>query len=589
VTGDTAGLEAAEGSPGAAAVDRGRRSRPALEGRLVVLMGARLGISLLSLGVTLGLEAVGEDFTTAEWRGFYATIGFAFLSTIGYGLVLHRVVRTLRFAALNVVTDVAIVSALVYYSGGYESVFSFLYVLVAAYGAFLFDTRGAVGTTLLASASYGMILFLGHQGWGPNVTLGSPVPRGVLVTAWLVNGAAIATVAVLANRLTVELVRTGEALSQRTSDLRQLQNLHQSTVKSLMSGLLTTDLDGRVTSLNPEAERITGVRSEDVLGREADELIPGVWKQVIANAGAEEAQGSRTRIPFVNSLGERLHLGIAAYVLRDGKGVASGHVTIFQDVTAVVEMEAELRRSERLAAIGELSASIAHEVRNPLAAISGSVQILRKRAGQPAAEAENQRLMDIVIRETDRLNRLITDFLQYARPGPRRPETVRVAEAVEDVVKMFDAVRPGGVEVTVEVQKGLQIDADAAQLRQLLWNLVLNASEAMPDGGPLQIRGRLLPRETSQGRAEIRRNGELESKPAGWAEIVVADRGVGIPDTLSERIFHPFFTTKADGSGLGLAAVHRIVEDHGGVVRLESRVGEGTTVRMKFPQARVVG
>jgi len=577
---DVAALEATGG-------DRGRRGRPALEGRLVVLMGARLGIALLSLGVTLGLEAVGEDFTTAEWRGFYATVGFAFLATVAYGLVLHRVVRTLRFAVLNVVTDVAIVTALVYFSGGYESVFSFLYVLVAAYGAFLFDTRGAVGTTLLASASYALILFLGHEGWGPSVTLGSPASVGVLVTAWLVNGAGIATVAVLANRLTVELLRTGEALSQRTSDLRKLENLHQSTVKSLMSGLLTSDLEGRVTSLNPEAERITGVRSEDAVGRDADDVIPGVRKLLSAHACEEDAQGSRTRIPFVNRHGEPLHLGIAAYVLRDGDGTASGHVTIFQDVTAVVQMEAELRRSERLAAIGELSASIAHEVRNPLAAISGSVQILRQRAGQPAAAAENRRLMEIVIRETDRLNRLITDFLQYARPGPRRPETVRVAEAVEDVVKMFDAVRPEGVAVEVEVQERLQLDADAAQLRQLLWNLVLNAAEAMPHGGPLQIRARMLSRETPQGRAEVRRNGELESKSAGWAEIVVADRGVGIPDAVSERIFDPFFTTKADGSGLGLAAVHRIVEDHGGVVRLESRVGEGTTVRLKFPRARV--
>jgi two-component system sensor histidine kinase PilS (NtrC family) len=550
-------------------------------------MGARLGIALLSLGVALGLEAAGEDFTTAEWRGFYATIGFAFLATIAYGLVLHRVVRPLRFAALNVVTDIVIVTALVYFSGGYESVFSFLYVLVAAYGAFLFDTRGAVGTTLLASASYGMILFLGHRGWAPSIAMGPPVPEPVLATAWLVNGAAVATVAMLANRLTVELLRTGEALTQRTSDLRKLQNLHQSTVKSLMSGLLTCDLDGRVTSLNPEAERITGICEEAVLGHDVEDVIPGIRTLAIANVGDDESQGSRSRTPYVNERGENLHLGLAAYVLKDGDGTASGHVVIFQDVTAVVQMERELRRSERLAAVGELSASIAHEVRNPLAAISGSVQILQQRAGEPWAQAENRQLMDIVIRETDRLNRLITDFLQYARPGPRKPETVVVAEAVEDVVKMFDAVRPTGVEIELELEDGLQIDADAAQLRQLLWNLVLNAAEAMPDGGPLRIHAAMLPAETPQGAAEIRRNGELKPKPAGRAEILVSDRGVGIPGDVLERIFDPFVTTKANGSGLGLAAVHRIVEDHGGIVRLESKVGEGTTVQLNFPQARV--
>jgi two-component system sensor histidine kinase PilS (NtrC family) len=417
--------------------------------------------------------------------------------------------------------------------------------------------------------------------------MGPPVAGAVLVTTWALNGAAIAIVAVLANRLTVELLRTGEALSQRTSDLRKLQNLYQSTVRSLMSGLLTCDLDGGVTSLNPEAERITGKVGAKALGLDVEAVIPGIRKLAIATAGEDGGQGSRTRTPYVNERGEQLHLGLAAYVLKNGDGTASGHVVIFQDVTEVVKMESELRRSERLAAIGELSASIAHEVRNPLAAISGSVQILRRRTGESEDEGENGRLMEIVIRETDRLNRLITDFLQYARPGPLRPETVTIGEAVEDVVMMFDSVRPTGVEVAVELEDGLQIDADPAQLRQLLWNLVLNASEAMPEGGTLRIRTAMLPRETSQGGAEIRRNGELDAKPAGWAEIVVADRGAGIPAEVRERIFDPFYTTKSNGSGLGLAAVHRIVEDHGGIVRLESEVGEGTTVRLKLPRARV--
>jgi two-component system sensor histidine kinase PilS (NtrC family) len=568
-------------------VSSGLRSERDLgfERRLIVLMAARLILSAVSLGVTLGLEAAGENFTTAEWRGFYATIAFAFLATIVYGVVLHRVVHPGRFAALNVVTDVAIVTALVQFSGGHDSVFPFLYVLVAAYGGFLFEFRGAVGTAGLAIAAYGGVLFAGHLGWIPSLAIGPPKPVALLLTSWVVNGGAVAIVAILANLLTLELRRTGEALDQRTTDLQRLQSLHQSTVKSLMSGLLTTDQLGCVTSFNPEAERITGRSCRDAIGRDAEDIIPGIRELAISATDGGGGENSRRRMPYRNERGEELHLGLAAYVLKDADGAAFGFVVIFQDVTSVVEMEQELRRSERLAAVGELSASIAHEVRNPLAAISGSIQILRNLVARQGAEREPRRLMEIAIRETDRLNRLITDFLQYARPGPLNPEPIIVAEAVEDVLKMFESVRPQNVAVSVEVEEGLRVVADSSQLRQVLWNLVLNAAEAMAEGGGLLVSAGALPGEAPQASAHFDRNEAMEQKKSDWAEIAIADRGEGVPPDVVERIFDPFFTTKKRGSGLGLAAVHRIVEDHGGSVRLESTVGEGTTVRLRFPRS----
>jgi two-component system sensor histidine kinase PilS (NtrC family) len=550
-------------------------------------MASRLVLSAVSLGVTLGLEAAGENFTTAEWRGLYATIAFAFLATIVYGVVLHRVVDPQRFAALNVGTDIAIVTALVQFSGGHDSVFPFLYVLVAAYGAFLFRFRGAMGTAALAIAAYGAVLFAGHLGWIPSLAIGPPKPAALLLTTWVINGGAVVIVAILANGLTLELRRTGEALDQRTTDLQRLQSLHQSTVKSLMSGLLTTDQVGRVTSFNPEAERITGCSGRDAIGRDVDEIIPGIRELAISATEEGSGENSRARMPYRNEFGEELHLGLAAYILKDAFDAAFGFVVIFQDVTSVVEMERELRRSERLAAVGELSASIAHEVRNPLAAISGSIQILRNLVGREEAEREPRMLMEIVIRETDRLNRLITDFLQYARPGPLALESVMVAEAVEDVLKMFEAVRPENVSVHVDVEEGLRVVADASQLRQVLWNLVLNAAQAMAEGGRLGVSGAALLDQAPQETANVGRNETTDEKRTGWAEIAISDRGAGVPSDVLERIFDPFFTTKERGSGLGLATVHRIVEDHGGSVRLETTVGEGTTVRLRFPQIQV--
>jgi len=573
-------LQAAEGEVGSKA-DR------ILENRIAALMGARLALSVVSLVVTLALESAGGDFTTAEWRGFYATVAFAFAATIVYGVVLHRFFSPRGYAALNVVTDVAIVTGLVHFSGGSDSVFSFLYVLVAAYSAFLFESRGALATAAISIAAYGGILFAGYHGWVTSLGLSPPEPVGALLMTWLVNAGAVATVAILSSLLTSELRRTGAALHQRTSDLRRLENLHQRTVESLMSGLLTTDHDLRITSFNPEAERITGRSCAEVMGSDVEEVIPGI-RPLAESAGQEiDRPNPRSRITFRNRNGVDRHLGLAVYLLKESDGASDGFVVIFQDVTTVVEMEADLRRTERLAAIGELSASIAHEVRNPLASISGSIQMLRLQMGPSAGEGEPRQLMAIVLRETDRLNRLITDFLEYARPGPANPEPVDVAAAVEDVLKMFESVRPENVRFELSFQPGLEITADASQLREIIWNLVLNASEAMPDGGTLGIVARAHPGELPQDFTKADRNEALQPAKYGWAEIAVSDTGIGMSPDVRERVFDPFFTTKANGSGLGLAAVHRIVSEHSGIARLESALGQGTTVRLRFPRAEV--
>jgi two-component system sensor histidine kinase PilS (NtrC family) len=265
-----------------------------------------------------------------------------------------------------------------------------------------------------------------------------------------------------------------------------------------------------------------------------------------------------------------------------GEGDPGGYVVIFQDVTQVVEMEAQLRRHERLAGIGQLAADLAHEIRNPLAAISGSIQILE--GGAEAYESdecdESRRLMNIVVRETDRLNALITDFLHFARPAPARPEPVAIETVLRDMAQIFESVRPPSVTLVIDAPAELRVVADDRQLRQMLWNLFLNAVQAMPDGGRLEIRAQ---RTAAQGGSLERRSGSAEAPP--WVEIRVADTGTGIAEDVLERIFDPFFTTKKEGSGLGLATVHRIVEGNGGHVKVESAVGRGTRFCVLLPAA----
>jgi len=380
--------------------------------------------------------------------------------------------------------------------------------------------------------------------------------------------------------LSSELRKTGEALSRSTTDFNELLSLHRRTVESLMSGLLTTNTVGTVTSFNPEAERITAVAAKNAIGRHVEEILPGVWDCVGIGIG-EAAARNRARMTFRNDRGEDLFLGVAAYVLKETEEDPSGHVFIFQDVTDVVAMEQELSRSERLAAVGELSASIAHEIRNPLAAISGSIQMLENGLGPARDEGENGRLMKIVLRETDRLNQLICDFLHYARPGPIRIETVNVGGAIQEVLDSFESARPENVLPETSVDPKLEVRADATQLSQVFWNLILNAAQAMPEGGVLSISATAQSEDVPQEAGPNHRK-DVEGK-SPWVEICVEDEGVGIASDDLRHIFDPFFTTRSEGSGLGLPTVHRIVEGHGGTVRVESRFGHGTTIRLRMP------
>jgi len=546
-----------------------------LRHRMLPLLAGRLVLALVILVGALALTAErAREGAVAPERGLYTTVILAFVSTIFAAGANGPLRRRRSFAAVQLASDVAIVSALVHFSGGAESFFAFLYVPITVYAALLFGRRGAYAASALGAAGYGSVLLLAR--W-ESMARGGESADPVQLAVWGVNAGALMLVALLASALSRERDRAGRALAATTRDLASLQRLHQRTVESLTSGLITTDPAGRITSWNPEAERITGARAAEVLGQALDDVIPG------ARAGALEAAGSgergRARLRHRNRRGEDLHLGIAGSLLRAGDDDPGGYVVIFQDVTKVVEMEAELRRHERLAGIGQLAADLAHEIRNPLAAISGSIQILEGGAAGDESD-EARRLMTIVVRETDRLNALITDFLQFARPTKARPEPVAIAEVLLDMAQLFESVRPAAVQLVVDAKPELRVLADDRQLRQLLWNLFLNAVQAMPDGGRLEIRAQ---RAEAQAASGERRNGNAEGPH--WVEIQVADTGTGIPEDVLERIFDPFFTTKKEGSGLGLATVHRIVEGNGGHVRVESAVGRGTRFCVRLPAA----
>jgi two-component system sensor histidine kinase PilS (NtrC family) len=558
--------------PAAGAAETARRT-------LVRITAARLALAIGALAVALGFIGVGREGAEATETALYGVLAAGFLSTALFAGCLRLVKRLAWFGALQLGLDVVLVTALVHFSGGADSFFGFLYLPITLYGAILFERRGAYGSAALASAGYGLALWTAEQ-TGTRALFGGPHPSTPLSALWVVHTVALLLVALLGTALARELRIAGERLEESATSLRRLRDLHERTVESLTSGLLTTDLAGRVRSFNPEAERITGLSAREAAGRDLDEVLPGARALALAPAAARGR--IRARMPFRDRRGQERRLGLSGSILRAAGGAPDGHVVIFQDVSDVVRMEAELRRSERLAATGQLAANIAHEIRNPLAAISGSLEMLRDGPSRGVEAAQRQRLFEIALREVERLDHLIADFLAYARPAAAEPAPLAVGPVVEDVLKMFEASRPPGVRVALDVPADCTVLADSRQLRQALWNVVLNAAQAMPDGGELRISARRLEEPPQEVDPQRRNAADEEGR---CVEIAVADTGVGIPPDVLERVFEPFFTTKRTGSGLGLPTVHRIVENHGGSLSLESRPGAGTVVRVRLPDA----
>jgi len=542
--------------------------------RLQLLMAARLGLSVCVFALALVMIGAGREDDFLAEAGLYGTLAAGFLSTAIYASLFSRVRRLRRYAALQLATDILIVTALVFFTGGSASIFGFLYLPLAVYGALMLSRGGAYVATCAASLCY-MSSLLSAEFFGLRELFQPGPTNAPLVFPWAVMTAALLLVVLLSSVLAKEVEVAGEALHRSRKDLGDLQMLHEHTVESLTSGLVTTDALGRILSMNSEAERITGFSRVELLGEFLVEHLPVLDLEVSTSASEDPRNARRLRVSFRDRAGQDRFLGVARSALRDDAGQPEGAVFIFQDVTDIVAMEHDLRRHERLAAAGALAAHMAHEIRNPLAAISGSIQLLH---GQHDAE-ESDRLIAIAGREIERLDVLLSNFLDYARPATGPFQAVAVGDVVSDVFDLFGADCPDSIELSKGGALDLEVWADRSQLHQVIWNLVLNAAAAMEEGGELRIAVSSRP----QGSDSESRNDQ--EKAYSDVAITVSDTGVGIPTEALERVFDPFFTSRQGGSGLGLATVHRIVEGHHGSVHIKSSEGSGTAVTVRLPSA----
>lgn len=368
--------------------------------------------------------------------------------------------------------------------------------------------------------------------------------------------------------------RSGKELADREKEIKRIQLNNDSIVNNMSSGLVVIDLDGCIVSMNPAARRILEVEKNVVAeGKHFEEIVPGMtplFKQLmlVMETGVQRNRGE---ITLSGSDGRRLPIGINISLLKNEVDEKKGVVALFQDLTEVNRMRDKIRRSDRMAAVGELSAAIAHEIRAPLASICGSTEMLKDELD---VTGENGELMDLIIRESDRLDGMITDFLEYARLRKPEFDSIDIENCLKETILLLKhgSYLHRGADITFESDvEGVRIYADDEQIRQVFLNLGLNACEAVRRDGSIYIRVRVVEDVLEEGSDKTR-----------YAEIEFTNDGPRIPDDVLEHIFEPFFTTKDGGTGLGLATAGRIIESHSGSISAEN-LKEGVTFRILIP------
>ena len=522
---------------------------------------------LLGTTIMVQFRQVGGVSDTAL-GALYALIGAIFFLTFISAVVLPRLMGEQFQAYVQILGDILITTAVIYLTGGLESAFSFMYILTIINAGLLLKTRGAVLTASFSAILYGALLDLHYYRYiSPYLTRFSYLDHyratDILITI-LVNMGAFYLVAVLSGYLSKQAEESSLKLQKKEFDLERLEDLNESIIQSIDTGLMTLDSSGRIWSFNAAAERITGFEYSQVKGSHYTEVFPELLLGDDPGAAADSAP--KWSWSYQGSDGRKMILDLGLLGLKGRDNVTWGRLLVFEDCTRLKQMEDEVKRVERLAAIGEMAAGIAHEIRNPLASMSGSFQLLEADLNK---EGDQGRLIAIMRREMDRLNHIVNDFLSFARPRTASPVAINLSHVVGELLRMFvqQLGSDGNVKLIKEIQPDVMVLFDRHQIEQIMWNLLRNALEAMPSGGALTV--------------TVNQTGDLP--PMGY--VRVADTGPGISSADMDRLFDPFFTTKAQGSGLGLSIVYRLLERGGGRIDVTSRPDEGARFTIFLPLA----
>ncbi len=564
-----------------------------LRRKLQGLLLFRLALAVFFLSLTLFVQIYRSvDLLSSKLLPLYTFSCALFLFTIVAAAGIRTLGHYRRQAYLQLHFDVGAVTVLIYLSGGVDSLFSFFYMPVIISAALLLYRRGALFIAAGCSLAYGLLLDLQYFGWiTPLHVLAEESYSRDIATYFhtlLMNVAGFFLVAYLSGYLAEEWLKSSEEATRQKKSLERLASLHHNIVESIQSGILTLNMSGVVVVSNAAARKILELEEDRIQGKHITGVLVQMdfsswpWSQKELCTLVREGEGLaknrrvpsvplRSEIPYRTPSGKDLALGYTLSVLHGSEGERLGWVFIFQDLTEIQSMQKHVQRLERLALAGRMAAEISHEIKNPLAAMSGSVQMLLARTALHSMDA---RLLEIVRREIDRINGLITDFLWLTR-GAQRAAQVQGVHVCSVIGEILDTLKlQARLESKHRVLTHFQCEPslllDEGQFRQVMWNLLLNALEAMPQGGTIEL-------GVSCG------NGVKEGNGPREVRIDVCDNGPGIAPEMRDKVFEPFFTTKSRGTGLGLGITYQLMENMGGRIEMNSHPPTGTVFSLFFP------
>lgn len=478
------------------------------------------------------------------------TVVYFFLLRIGS--LIHWQIRA------QFLIDALLITWLVWRTGDLTSPYITLFIVLISVSSVFLRPRSTILMALSCIGLFGALALL--TGFDIVESFGTRQTPAKVMQILSFHAVAFFVVGLLASRL-ADRQRSGEQLREATKSLASLRALHERIIESIRSGLVTTDLDGTIYTFNAAATEITGFEAEAVKGTSIFKLIPGIELH-LDEASSEAETQSRHEADLNTPGGFVVRIGYSVARLYSEDNESSGYIVTFQDLTEIRSMEESIRRKDRLAAVGRVGAGLAHEIRNPLGAMRGAIQVLESSMPPNSIQTD---LMGIILRESDRLNSIITNFLSYAKPKVGNFTEIDLREAIRDTMTLLrhsPDLKESHTIVENLPSQPLFVSADQTQIQQVFWNLTRNAIQAMPDGGELAV--------------------SLEPSPNDKAKIVFSDTGRGMSPEQVEQLFEPFATSTTGGTGLGLSIVYQIIRDHNGTINVRSAEGEGTTITIEL-------
>lgn len=542
--------------------------RPEFTRRVVWLMLLRLLVMTLLLAATIFFQFRGAGTLFIDPAiPLYILIGTTFLLSLIYAFALPLIPDLWLFSFFQVMVDVLYATVLIHFTGGASSVFTLLYIFPIITSGILHLRRGAFVTAATACILFGLLITLQYyhiippSNW-PWISTWSKNTPGYLLWIFVVHLTFFFLVAFLSSALAEQLQRTIASLDLKEIDYQKLSELHTNIVRSISSGMITTDEFDKITFVNSAGASLLGTPSSELMALSLSlrNVFPMIRDFVDSSSVRRETFFT---VKEVNAV--KRHFEVTHSDLKGVDSLPRGRLVLFQDVTEFRRMEERVRLSEKQAAFVRIAAGMAHEIRNPLAALRGATELL---SNNRSVAANEKKLLEIVLRESDRLNRLLGDFLLTVRAQQLGKTRVMLSTVMEEILDLFsrEPKIQGGVSLETLINKGVEVEGDPVRLKQAIWNVLGNALDAVHEYGTIQV--------------------VLESSPeTGCATLIVKDDGCGIPLEIRDQVFEPFTSTKESGSGLGLSLALSVVESHDGLIDCESTPSGGTKFSIRLPLA----